>query len=440
MKLQKKIGRSMLLMIILTLVVSYLATTIIVYRQTIDIVENELEQEADYMIAAMEMAGEDYLAQIDAVRRPTRVTLIDENGTVLYDYNEAALQENHKSRPEVISAMKTGEGRDIRRSSTLNKDMVYYAKELKDGRIFRVSKSVDTAFILSLRVLPYIGIIVLIMALIAWRLSKRQVAKIIEPINKMDVENPLHNEIYEELTPLLVNMDEQIREKELVAKMRREFTANVSHELKTPLTSISGYAEIMKDGIVRPEDMQNFSERIYKEASSLISLIDDVIKLSRLDEERVVKTEPVDLFQLSHGVITRLTPLAKKSKVRLELTGEPVEIMGDYRILDEMITNLVENGIKYNREGGSVAVWVGKTLQGVRISVSDTGIGIPKDQHERIFERFYRVDKSHSKEVPGTGLGLSIVKHGAALHKMGIFVESEEGKGTTIILGTEYFK
>ena len=221
------------------------------------------------------------------------------------------------------------------------------------------------------------------------------------------------------------------RAEEEIVKMRKEFSANVSHELKTPLTSISGYAEIMKSGMVNREDMIVFSERIYKEASRMIALIDDIIKLSKLDEDSVeVEWQDVDLYALCEEIVERLTMSARKRDVQVELDGEPVVYYGVKQMLDEMIFNLCENAIKYNVPDGKVMLWVGNTPEGVKIIVEDTGIGIPKDQQERIFERFYRVDKSHSKETGGTGLGLSIVKHGAIFHHAQIRVESKVGKGT----------
>ena len=213
--------------------------------------------------------------------------------------------------------------------------------------------------------------------------------------------------------------------------MRKEFSANVSHELKTPLTSISGYAEIMKNGMVRPADIPKFSERIYKEARRLITLVEDIIKLSKLDEDSIeAEKSEVDLFELCREIVSRLAPQASNKKVQLVVTGEPVLYLGIRQIIDEMIYNLCENAIKYNIEGGKVSVWAGNTLEGPKVIVTDTGIGIPKEHQERIFERFYRVDKSHSKETGGTGLGLSIVKHGALLHGAKVSVDSSKGQGT----------
>ena len=230
-------------------------------------------------------------------------------------------------------------------------------------------------------------------------------------------------------------LQKDIEKKNEIDEMRKEFLANVSHELKTPLTSISGYAEIMKSGIVKPEDMPRFSEKIYNEARRLITLVEDIIKLSHLDEGKVeLEKEDIDLYELTREIISRLAPQASAKKVHMELTGESVIYNGVRQILDEMVYNICENAIKYNQEGGEIRVWVGNTLNGKKIIVTDTGIGIPKNQQERIFERFYRVDKSHSKEIGGTGLGLSIVKHGAILHNAKIHVDSELGKGTRMEL------
>ena len=432
--MRKKIQSSMILVISLTLIIAYAITTLVVYRQTIHIMEGEVRQEADYINVALDTSGESYLKTMDNVHEDTRITLIDPDGKVKYDSKEDDVTlQNHKNRPEVKAALKNGSGQDIRESNTLNKEMFYYAVKLENGDILRVSKTVDTAFRTAMKVFPAMGLIALIMLAFAGILVKWQITRLIRPINRLDLENPLENDVYEELTPLLQSIDKQNKEKDAVANMRKEFSANVSHELKTPLTSISGYAEIMKSGLVKPEDMKGFAERIYNEAGRLITLVEDIIKLSKLDEGNVqLEKEEVDLYKLTREILTRLSPQAAKRKVHVEVTGEPVEYVGIRQILDEMIYNITENAIKYNRDGGSVSVWVGNTLDGPKISVSDTGIGIPEEHQERIFERFYRVDKSHSKERGGTGLGLSIVKHGAILHGAKVTVSSEPGKGTKI--------
>lgn len=228
---------------------------------------------------------------------------------------------------------------------------------------------------------------------------------------------------------VILDVTEQQNREEL----RREFTANVSHELKTPLTSISGYAEIMKDGLVRPEDMGRFSEKIYSEAQRLITLVGDIIKLSRLDEEKVeIEKTDVDLCQIAAGVVTRLKETAHTAGIEISLTAKPAVVNGASQILDEMIFNLCENAIKYNRPHGRVDVVVDEINHHPTVIVKDTGIGIAEKDQDRIFERFYRVDKSHSRQIGGTGLGLSIVKHGAIYHKAKVEMDSKVGVGTTI--------
>ena len=311
--------------------------------------------------------------------------------------------------------------------------MYYYATMLDDGTVLRVSKNMESLAGTAFRMLPVMFLIAAVMILLTVILASWQTRRLIKPINELDIEHPLDNMVYEELTPLLTAMDQSNREKEEVSNMRKEFSANVSHELKTPLTSISGYAEIMKNGLVRPQDIPNFSERIYKEARRLITLVEDIIKLSKLDEESVeLEKEDVELYGLCREIVSRLSPQANARRVQVSVQGEQVVYRGIRQILDEMIYNICENAIKYNNEGGRVVVWCGKTLNGAKISVTDNGIGIPEEHLDRIFERFYRVDKSHSKERGGTGLGLSIVKHGAILHGANVQVESKVGEGTRI--------
>ena len=434
--MRQKMQHSMVFVLTATLVIAYIFLTGIMYRQTVTTVEEEIHREADYISKAVQISGTEYLNQMDEVRANTRITWISAEGTVLYDSTEDEHTfENHKNRPEVKKAFAKGEGEDIRKSDTIGEEMCYYAEKMPDGTVLRVSRTMNSAMKSAFHILPFMIFLALIMIVTAWLLSKWQIERLIRPINTLDLENPLEQEMYPELQPLLERIEQSNKEKEAVAAMRREFSANVSHELKTPLTSISGYAEIMKDGLVRPEDMQHFSEKIYQEASRLITLVEDIIKLSRLDEGRVeLEKEEVDLYELSREIISRLAPQAAKNRVRLELTGESVKYTGIRQILDEMIYNITENALMYNNPGGKVSVWAGNTLQGKKVVVTDNGIGIPEDQIDRIFERFYRVDKSHSKERGGTGLGLSIVKHGVMLHHGEVYVESKLGEGTRIEL------
>ena len=432
--MRARIQKSLFLILSATLLISYILISVIVYRQNLSILKTEVKQEAKYICTAIDITGPEYLEQLDMVEVDTRVTRIDTEGNVLYDSRrDESTLENHRERKEVKEAIASGEGEDVRMSDTVRKEMYYYAMLLKDGTVLRTSKTMDTLVNTALNMIPVMGVLAIVMLIAAYFLARWQTALLIKPINELDIEHPLENDIYEELTPLLKAMDKQNKEKDAVSNMRKEFSANVSHELKTPLTSISGYAEIMKNGIVRPEDIQKFSERIYKEARRLITLVEDIIKLSKLDEASVgLEKEDVELFSLCREIVSRLSPQANAKHVHIIVQGEPVVYHGIRQILDEMVYNICENAIKYNVDGGRVVVWIGNTLEGPKVCVADTGIGIPEEHLDRIFERFYRVDKSHSKETGGTGLGLSIVKHGALLHGAKVSVESKVGEGTRI--------
>lgn len=265
------------------------------------------------------------------------------------------------------------------------------------------------------------------------------------PIDRINLSNPDIESSYTELKPLIeriISQNEEMasqmvkhqEETDMSDKMRREFTANVTHELKTPLTSISGYSEILRDGLVKKSDVPKFAGKIYDEASRLITLVNDILRLSELDENNTDEKElkKIDLYDLSEKIISKLEPIASKNEITLSLTGSHATIKGHELILDEMIYNLIDNAIKYNVAGGKVDVNIEQFVDGIELSVHDTGIGIKTKDIDHIFERFYRVDKSHSKAIGGTGLGLSIVKHGAIFHNARIHVKSKPGKGTTI--------
>ena len=434
--MRAKIQRTLVLILTITLLVSYLLFSFIVYRQNLRILKSDVRQEASYIRTALEVSGAQYLEQLDSAGAQTRITYIDQDGNVLYDSQggEASL-ENHKERKEIREALEKGSGEDIRMSDTVGAELYYYAIRMQNGNVLRVAKTRDSLAGTALQILPLVAFLGLFMILLAYVISRHQTNRLIRPINELDIAHPLDNNVYEELAPLLTEIDRHNKEKEKTVTMRKEFSANVSHELKTPLTSISGYAEIMKNGLVRPEDMHIFAERIYKEAKRLITLVEDIIKLSKLDEESVeLEKENVEMYELCREVLGRLMMQAEEKNVTLQLDGEPVVYCGIRQIMDEMIYNLCENAVKYNVDGGRVILQVGRTEDGVKITVTDTGIGIPAEHLGRIFERFYRVDKSHSKETGGTGLGLSIVKHGALLHNAKVEVQSEVGKGTRIIL------
>lgn len=290
----------------------------------------------------------------------------------------------------------------------------------------------------------YLSVSLIIPVVVTVFVLKTVTTTIIDPINNIDIENPDTTKLYSEFSPLIEKigsqnarivhqMDELLYESQNRDKLRREFTANVSHELKTPLTSISGYAEIIRDGIAKPEDTKRFAGKIYDESQRLITLVQDIIKLSRLEENDIpVKSEDIDLYKLCNSVISRLEVAAQKRDITFRLKGDHCIINGVMHIIDEMVYNLCDNAIKYNKVGGDVTISIRQCIDGVELTVTDTGIGIAQDEIPRIFERFYRVNKSHSKEIGGTGLGLSIVKHGALYHNASITVDSKVGKGTSI--------
>lgn len=434
MKLRTKIHKGMLLLIAVTLLISYSTFTYIVYRQSVTISRNEVRQEAQYIKRLLAGTSSNLLQTIDTALSNTRITVIDTNGTVLYDSNTGIEFENHLLRPEVQKALKGKIGEDIRTSDTLGTKMFYYA-EMVDGKVLRIAKKFDTVWVTALRILPVVLGMAVIMLFFAYALAKILAEKIIVPINQIDLVNPLERKNYDEIIPLLASIEKQNMEKEKIDTMRKEFSANVSHELKTPLTSISGYAELIKDGIVQKQDIQNFAERIYTEAQRLIGLIDNIILVSKLDEDKGdVKKENIDLYPLLLEICNRLNPIARKKNVYVEMSGENICIFGIRYIIDEMLYNLCENAIKYNKQNGTVKIWVGKDLVTNKIIIEDSGIGIDKEHQERIFERFYRADKSHNGKIGGSGLGLSIVKHGAVIHDMRITVQSEPGKGSVFTL------
>lgn len=377
-----------------------------------------------------------------------RFTLISKNGLVLYDNEaDASKMDNHANRPEVEEAAKSGESETIRYSATLGTDTVYAARQLSDGRIIRLSETRHSlvAF-LGAMVLPAIALLVVVAGLV-FLLSRRLTRRIMSPINALDVSNPLDNEIYDEMEPLLRRIDfqqallrQQNTELAKAESMRRDFSSNVSHEMKTPLQVISGYAELMKGGVVPYEDCQKFGGLIYDEAQAMRGLIDDVLTLSKLDESAFDNEGvPIDLGGVAKSMAARLRSFAEEREVDVIVKGPGACISGNGSLADEMTYNLIENGIRYNHKGGKVTVEVdeyagvdGKTM--ARMRVSDTGMGIPSDMCDKVFERFFRVDKSRSKETGGTGLGLAIVKHAVMYHGGTIKVDSVEGEGTTFTL------
>lgn len=306
-------------------------------------------------------------------------------------------------------------------------------------RIFGISAVLLTVILMSAAYytkIPASAMILLTLIAVpsaAFFISKRLAKHIMEPINKIDTKNIENVEIYDELKPFFARIADENKEKAETEKIRRDFTANVSHELKTPLTTISGYAQMINNGMAKPEDVNEFAKKIEKESDRLLKLIDDIINLSHLDESNGIENpERVDLAAVTEEIISVLEKSATERGIQIFYSHTPAFIIGNPTLIGELVYNLADNAVKYNKENGKITVFVGETADGVELSVKDTGIGIPDEDTERIFERFYRVDKSRSKRVGGTGLGLSIVKHVCACHGAGIRIKSEVGKGTTV--------
>lgn len=365
-----------------------------------------------------------------------RITLIDAEGSVLYEsYANKAEMDNHRERPEIMAAIADGEGTAIRLSDTVSMHTFYYAVKLPDGNILRIGKDSDSIISIMKNTIGIVCVIALFsFALCIW-ISYYLTGKLVEPIEKMATNIVMVDEenVYDEIRPFIRTIKEQHVNILNNAQMRQEFTANVSHELKTPLTAISGYAELIGNGMVGEEDTERFAKEIYQNASRLQVLINDIINLSELDStEFKIDYEPVDLHEIAANCLAAMELQAAKQEVTLKLEGESTVITSSKKLMDELLYNLCSNAIRYNKRGGTVTVTTKLIGKRGYLSVEDTGIGIPKEYQQRVFERFYRVDKSRSKSTGGTGLGLAIVKHIVAQHDAQLTLTSEEGKGTKI--------
>lgn len=547
----KRIFWAIVLSALAAVVLASALITLTLYNAYGERMEEDLRAEAGYILHALTREADDAEYFEDFVSGH-RVTLIAGDGTVLYDsVTNAQDLQNHADRPEVAAALDTGSGESQRYSGTLSEKTFYYAVKTQAGNVLRVSDTRSSILGLLWRMVGLFAVIVLGVALLSLIIARQIAKRIVTPINALNLDLPLENDAYDELSPLLLRMDRQkkeiaeqmeklsqkkteltaitdnmreglillnaagtvlsmngsaarifgvkaparigndmllvtrnasvreavlaaqrgesadailqaggkhyqvlanpvwrnqslvgvvllltdVTEKHTAEMSRREFTANVSHELKTPLTSISGYAEIMRDGVARPEDMKSFAGKIYDEAMRLVALVNDILELSRLDEKKGLgEKADVALYPLAADVLKRLNPLAEEKQIALSIEGGGTTVFGYRLLLEEMAFNLVENAIKYTNPGGSVRVAVAEEGGRAVFSVSDTGVGIPKEHQQHVFERFYRVDKSHSKATGGTGLGLAIVKHGAEIHDAKIELDSEQDKGTRIRL------
>lgn len=365
-----------------------------------------------------------------------RVTLIGAEGKVIYDSaTDSDGMDNHGDRPEIMQALESGVGTDVRISETLDQSTYYYAVRLSEDMVLRVSEESENIFSFFFSAIPTLLVIGGILAVMSLLFAQVLTDNLVEPIEKLaehldDGENITY---YEELEPFIQMIRKQHLDLLHSAKMRQEFTANVSHELKTPLTSISGYAELIEAGMGTEEDTRRFAAGIHKSATRLLTLINEIIRLSELDVSKgEVEQERLNLLVMANACTEMLQISAQKHGVSISVEGEDCYIMGNRTMMDELLYNLVDNAIRYNYENGKVHVRVHQEENRVILTVSDTGIGISKEHQERIFERFYRVDKSRSKSTGGTGLGLAIVKHILVSHDAKLELTSEPGHGTTM--------
>ena len=394
----------------------------------------DMGRQARTLAAALELAG-DRADPAALAGADVRVTLLAENGDVLFDSQGGDGLANHADRPEVIGALAEGEGTSRRTSDTFGRSTYYYALRLADGRVLRLAAESGELHTLYDQAVPVIALAligVLFFAVVASLLLTR---RLVRPIEKMgrNLDEVTAHIPYRELIPFARALEQDRRALREGEQMRQEFTANVSHELKTPLTSISGYAELIENGIARPEDVPVFAGRIRTEAGRLLSLIRDILELSRLDQPMAAPAfEPVDLQQVVQSCVKGLTLNARKAYLTLNCEGSAQTVRGSRRLLEELCQNLCDNAIRYNRPGGRVTLRTGKGDRGAYLEVEDTGIGIAPEHQLRVFERFYRVDKSRSKATGGTGLGLAIVKHCALLHGGSVELHSQPDKGTRI--------
>ncbi len=400
----------------------------------------DLKTYAHFIVRGIQ-SDENMLASMDLADSNIRVTLMGLDGVVFYD-NKADVEsmDNHANRNEVQDALELGEGQSIRHSDTVGESTYYVALQVEEQMIVRVAQNSMSIFSLYLGILHLLLAVTAILFIICYFAAKRLSDHILFPIeqlcnNMKQGEQGTKNDamIYEEIKPFLETIHDQHADIVKSSKLRQEFTANVSHELKTPLTAISGYAELIETGMAKDADASHFATEIRKNAKRLLSLINDILELSKLDadfEQELL--EEVDLLELSKSCAGMLELNAKDHDVTVTVDGDHALVEGNHQMLEEVIYNLCDNGIRYNRVGGSVTIHVQNKVDTVVFQIVDTGIGIPTKHKERIFERFYRVDKGRSSNTGGTGLGLAIVKHIIMKHGATLMLESEEGIGTTI--------
>lgn len=403
---------------------------------------SELETEAVFLEQYLADSNLADLKKFNSIKN--RITLIHNDGTVYFDNMvDASRLENHSLREEFVAAKEKGAAKVSRYSSTMTDKTLYFAKSLQNGDVLRISCDQHSVAVLVLGMSQTLLIMLVLAVIISGIAAVWTSRRITNPLNQINLEKPESCAVYEELKPFTKRIAEENYEKTQREELRKQFTANVSHELKTPLTSISGFAEILRNGGTDEKTTKDFAGTIYEESQRMISLVNDIIKLSKLDEKSIsLEKEPIELLGLSKEIAKILSASAKAKNIKLDVHGDSGKIMGVQPVIYEMIYNLIDNAIKYNVQNGTVEVTVkeenpekGHTFGNKTvISVRDTGIGIPKNEQDRVFERFYRIDKSRSKELGGTGLGLSIVKHAAKFHDAAINLSSKEGEGSTFTI------
>ena len=433
--MKKKINLQFMFISAVGILLTFCLSTVIFYELFKSEVVDELKTYAD-VIKETQSYDQILQGEYDPDVDDLRITMIKKDGKVFYDsFADVKKMENHANRQEVRQALKHGNGKAIRTSDTMDKSTFYYAVRLDDGNILRVAKESRSIWSVFIKVTPAILILIFVILAISKMLSDVLTMSLLLPIEKMS-ENLDHLEditTYKELMPFINTIQEQHKNILMNAKMRQEFTANVSHELKTPLTAISGYSELIQNGMTNEEETIRFAGEIHKSAKRLLTLINDTIRLSQLDtSEQKVIYEAIDLYKIAEDCVNMLKFSAENHGITISIHGTNAYLEGNKEMLEEVVYNLCDNAIRYNNEGGKVDVTVKPVKGKIYLCVEDNGIGISKEHQERIFERFYRVDKSRSKSTGGTGLGLAIVKHIIQQHGAHMELTSEKGKGTKI--------
>jgi len=433
--MKKKINLQFMFISAVGILLTFCLSTVIFYELFKSEVVDELKTYAD-VIKETQSYDQILQGEYDPDVDDLRITMIKKDGKVFYDsFADVKKMENHANRQEVRQALKHGNGKAIRTSDTMDKSTFYYAVRLDDGNILRVAKESRSIWSVFIKVTPAILILILVIFAISKMLSDVLTKSLLLPIEEMS-ENLDHLDditTYKELMPFINTIQEQHKNILMNAKMRQEFTANVSHELKTPLTAISGYSELIQNGMTNEEETIRFAGEIHKSAKRLLTLINDTIRLSQLDtSEQKVIYEAIDLYKIAEDCVNMLKFSAENHGIDISIHGTNAYLEGNREMLEEVVYNLCDNAIRYNNEGGKVDVTVKPVKGKIYLCVEDNGIGISKEHQERIFERFYRVDKSRSKSTGGTGLGLAIVKHIIQQHGAHMELTSEKGKGTKI--------